>query len=79
MKRPGGLETVYVSAGRRGLQIELAPGDPAALAGGTLEAIGRCVCVLQTVRGFEEHAVDARQDAQGLLEKELRGLRFERR
>ena len=34
-------ETVYVSAGRRGLQIELAPNDLASLTGGIFESIGR--------------------------------------
>jgi Cys-tRNA(Pro)/Cys-tRNA(Cys) deacylase len=34
-------ETVYVSAGRRGLQIELAPDDLASLTDGAFEGIGR--------------------------------------
>lgn len=36
-----GFPTVYVSAGRRGLQIELAPGDLVELTGGRLASIGR--------------------------------------
>ncbi|WP_433324952.1 Cys-tRNA(Pro) deacylase [Spirillospora sp. CA-294931] len=36
-----GLATVYVSAGRRGLQIELAPGDLVRLTGASLAAIVR--------------------------------------
>jgi Cys-tRNA(Pro)/Cys-tRNA(Cys) deacylase len=36
-----GLETVYVSAGRRGLEIELSPGDLLALTGGTARPIVR--------------------------------------
>jgi Cys-tRNA(Pro)/Cys-tRNA(Cys) deacylase len=35
------FDTVYVSAGRRGLEIELAPGDLLALTGGRTAAIGR--------------------------------------
>lgn len=34
-------ETVYVSAGRRGLEIELSPADLGQLTGGRLAAIGR--------------------------------------
>jgi Cys-tRNA(Pro)/Cys-tRNA(Cys) deacylase len=34
-----GFETVYVSAGRRGLQVELAPADLVAATGATLAAI----------------------------------------
>jgi Cys-tRNA(Pro)/Cys-tRNA(Cys) deacylase len=36
-----GWETVFVSAGRRGLELELAPADLVRLAGATLAAIGR--------------------------------------
>ncbi|RFS85286.1 Cys-tRNA(Pro) deacylase [Actinomadura spongiicola] len=36
-----GLATVYVSAGRRGLQIELVPADLVRLTGARLAAIGR--------------------------------------
>ncbi|TMQ90580.1 Cys-tRNA(Pro) deacylase [Actinomadura soli] len=36
-----GLATVYVSAGRRGLQIELVPGDLVRLTGARLAAIAR--------------------------------------
>lgn len=35
------FERVHVSAGRRGLEIALAPGDLVTLTGGTLAAIGR--------------------------------------
>jgi Cys-tRNA(Pro)/Cys-tRNA(Cys) deacylase len=35
------LDTVFVSAGRRGLEIELPPGDLLALTGGTARAIAR--------------------------------------
>ena len=34
-----GFETIYVSAGRRGLEIELAPGDLLVLTGGTTAAV----------------------------------------
>lgn len=34
-------ETIYVSAGRRGLELELAPADLARLAGGRIAPIGR--------------------------------------
>ena len=34
-------DTVYVSAGRRGLEIELAPGDLVALTGAEVRALGR--------------------------------------
>jgi Cys-tRNA(Pro)/Cys-tRNA(Cys) deacylase len=37
-------DTVYISAGKRGLQMELAPGDLAELTGARLEAIGRRSC-----------------------------------
>jgi Cys-tRNA(Pro)/Cys-tRNA(Cys) deacylase len=37
----GRHETLYVSAGRRGLQMELAPGDLARLTGAGFEPIGR--------------------------------------
>jgi Cys-tRNA(Pro)/Cys-tRNA(Cys) deacylase len=36
-----GWETVFVSAGRRGLELELAPADLVRLAGASLAAIGR--------------------------------------
>lgn len=39
----GRLETVYVSAGRRGLQVELAPADLVRLTGATLAVIARPV------------------------------------
>ncbi len=35
----GGLDTVYVSAGRRGLQVELSPGDLVRLTGASLAPI----------------------------------------
>jgi Cys-tRNA(Pro)/Cys-tRNA(Cys) deacylase len=35
------FDTVYVSAGRRGLEIELAPDDLLSLTGGRTAAIGR--------------------------------------
>ena len=37
----GGLDTIYVSAGRRGLQVELAPADLVRLTGATLAPITR--------------------------------------
>jgi Cys-tRNA(Pro)/Cys-tRNA(Cys) deacylase len=37
----GTFPTVFVSAGRRGLEIEIAPGDLAALTGATVAAVGR--------------------------------------
>ena len=36
-----GFETIHVSAGRRGLEIELAPGDLAKLTGGVFGAVAR--------------------------------------
>ena len=36
-----GFPTVYVSAGRRGLQVELAPADLVAVTGATLAAVSR--------------------------------------
>jgi Cys-tRNA(Pro)/Cys-tRNA(Cys) deacylase len=36
-----GFPTVYVSAGRRGLELELSPGDLLALTGGTTAAVAR--------------------------------------
>ena len=35
------FKTVYVSAGRRGLEIELSPDDLAELTGGTFAGIGK--------------------------------------
>jgi Cys-tRNA(Pro)/Cys-tRNA(Cys) deacylase len=36
-----GFDTVFVSAGRRGLEIELATADLVRLTGGTFTAVGR--------------------------------------
>src|SRR5947207_2882321 len=38
----GALPTVYVSAGRRGLQVELAPADPVRLSGAVAAPVASC-------------------------------------